>query len=152
MSLKTVRQWKNECSVVLYHPHSVSAASQSVACVQHYALHLLDVFRRTLKQDTLLIAWRLSVYFLAVIWYLHLICCMCNNSFVYSLQYTSECGCFHLTVMITAFHGTLPCFIVMVMPCIGNAHADYTHLITNKKLLTSLLLNILQYYIARILF
>ena len=141
MSLKTVRQWKNECSIVLSHPHSVSAASQFVTCVQHYALHLLDIFRRILKQDVLMIAWRLSVYFLAVIWYLLLICCMCNNSFVYSLQYTAECGSFRLTVTITVFHGTLPCFIVMVMPCVGNAHADYTHththththVITNKN-------------------
>lgn len=56
MSLKTVRQGKNECSIVLYHPYSVSEANQFVACFQHYALHLLDVFRRILKQDVLLVA------------------------------------------------------------------------------------------------
>lgn len=125
MSLKTVRQGKNECSIVMYHPCSVSEASYCVACVQHYALHLLDVFRSILKQDVLLTAWRLSVYLLAV--YLLLTSCMFSPIlFVYSLQCTAECGNFHLTVTITVFHGTVPCFIVF-MPCDGNSHADYTH-------------------------
>jgi hypothetical protein len=48
-------------------------------------------------------------------------------SFVYSPQYTAGYGNFHLTVTITVFHGTLPCFIILVVPCDGNEHADYTH-------------------------
>jgi hypothetical protein len=58
--------------------------------------------------------------------------------FVYSLQYTAECGSFHLTVTITVFRGPLPCFIVMVMPCVGNAHADYTHTRNYKYKITDI--------------
>jgi len=85
---------------------------------------------------------------------------MCNSSFVCSLQYTAECGSFHLAVTITVFRGNLPCFIVMVMLCVGNAHADHTHTQLQKKITdvfaskpitvlycTNLILRSVQYFI-----
>jgi hypothetical protein len=51
----------------------------------------------------------------AVVWYLHIISCVCTPILlVYSLQYAVECGIFHLTVMITVFHGAVPWFIVLL--------------------------------------
>lgn len=147
MSLKTVRQGKNECSIVMYHPCSVSEANHCVACVQHYALHLLVVLRSILKQDVLLTAWRLSVYLLAV--YLILTSCMCTPvPFVYSLQCTAECGNFHLTVTITVFHGTIRCFIVFCALWWKFAHwlhtRNYILKITDvfaSKLISSIIIN-----------